>query len=227
MKQAVAHAAVAYVPPDCVLGVGTGSTVNFFIDELARRKTPLKGAVASSRASAHRLEQHGIPVLDLNSVDELPVYVDGADEVTRQLTMLKGGGGALTGEKIVAAAARKFVCIADAGKLVEVLGRFPLPVEIIPISRRRVGEELVRLGGRPRLREGFISDYGNEILDVYGLNIPDPAQMESTLNQIPGVVTNGLFAHRPADLLLLGTDDGVLTILPAQVGAELAERSVR
>lgn len=227
MKQAVARAAIAQVPRDCVLGVGTGSTVNFFIDELARSKTRLRGAIASSRASAHRLERLGIPVLDLNDVDELPVYVDGADEVTPQLIMLKGGGGALTGEKIVAAAARRFVCIADAGKLVQALGRFPLPVEVIPMARRHVGEELVRLGGRPMLREGFISDYGNVILDVYGLDIADPAQMESTLNQMPGVVTNGLFAHRPADLLLLGTDDGVLTMMPPGVGAELAERSAR
>jgi ribose 5-phosphate isomerase A len=211
------------VPDDCVLGVGTGSTVNFFIDELASIKGRIQGAVSSSRASAQRLERLGIRVLDLNSVDELPVYVDGADEVTRQLTMIKGGGGALTGEKIVAAVARKFVCIADESKLVDVLGTFPLPVEVIPMARSHVGRELVKLGGHPKLREGFTSDYGNVILDVYGLNILNPIQMEATLNQIPGVVTNGLFAQRPADLLLLGTGDGVLTLTPAGSGAEMGK----
>ena len=227
MKQAAARAAIAHVPDDCVLGVGTGSTVNFFIDELASIKGRIQGAVSSSRASAKRLEQLGIRVLDLNSVDERPVYVDGADEVTRQLTMIKGGGGALTGEKIVAAVARKFVCIADESKLVDVLGTFPLPVEVIPMARSHVGRELVKLGGHPKLREGFTSDYGNVILDVYGLNILNPIQMEATLNQIPGVVTNGLFAQRPADLLLLGTGDGVLTLTPAGSGAEIAQRSGR
>jgi ribose 5-phosphate isomerase A len=226
-KQAAARAALAHVPDDCVLGVGTGSTVNFFIDELAGIKVRIQGAVSSSRASSKRLEQLGVRVFDLNSIDELPVYVDGADEVTRQLVMIKGGGGALTGEKILAAAARKFVCIADESKLVDVLGTFPLPVEVIPMARRHVWRELVKLGGQPKLREGFTSDYGNVILDVYGLSIPNPIQMEAILNQIPGIVTNGLFAHRPADLLLLGTDDGVLSIAPPGSGAEIAQPSGR
>jgi ribose 5-phosphate isomerase A len=212
MKQAAARAAIAHVPEDCVVGVGTGSTVNFFIDELAGIKGRIEGAVSSSRASTERLKQLGIRVFDLNAVDELPVYVDGADEVTRHLSMIKGGGGALTGEKIIAAVARKFVCIADASKLVDVLGTFPLPVEVIPMARSYVGRELVKLGGHPKLREGFTSDYGNAILDVYGLSILNPPEMEAALNQIPGVVTNGLFARRPADLLLLGTGDGVRTM---------------
>ena len=212
MKQAAARAAIAHVPEDCVVGVGTGSTVNFFIDELAALKGRIEGAVSSSRASTERLKQLGIRVFDLNAVDELPVYIDGADEVTRHLSMIKGGGGALTGEKIIAAVARKFVCIADASKLVDVLGVFPLPVEVIPMARSYVGRELVKLGGRPKLREGFTSDYGNAILDVYGLRVLNPSEMEAALNQIPGVVTNGLFARRPADLLLLGTDDGVRTM---------------
>jgi ribose 5-phosphate isomerase A len=215
LKRAAAEAALAYVPHGAVVGVGSGSTVNFFIDALAGIKGRIEGAVPSSRASAERLRQAGIPLLDLNSVDELPVYVDGADEVTRHLTMIKGGGGALTGEKIVAAVARRFICIADAGKLVDVLGRFPLPVEVIALARSYVGRELMKRGGQPKLRAGFTSDYGNPILDVHGLTITDPVGLESELNQIAGMVTNGLFARRPADVLLLATGDGVRTMTRA------------
>ncbi|MET0216984.1 MAG: ribose-5-phosphate isomerase RpiA [Burkholderiales bacterium] len=210
-KRAAAEAAVAYVPEGCVVGVGTGSTANFFIDELAKIRLRIEGAVASSDASAQRLQAAGILVRDLNSVDELPVYVDGADEINRHLHMIKGGGGALTREKIVAQVARKFVCIADRSKLVELLGRFPLPVEVIPMARGLVAREMARLGGQPRLREGFVTDNGNLILDVHHLDILNPSEMEGRINQIPGVVTNGLFARRGADVLLLGTSHGVET----------------
>jgi ribose 5-phosphate isomerase A len=213
MKRAAAAAAIAYVPEGCVLGVGTGSTANYFIAELARIRGRLAGAVASSEATAARLKALGIPVLDLNEVEELPVYVDGADEVTRALAMIKGGGGALTREKIVAAAARTFVCIADRTKLVETLGRFPLPVEVIPMARAYVARELRRLGGAPELRAGFVTDNGNLILDVRGLEIAEPAELESEINQIAGVVANGLFARRGADVLLLGTERGVETLV--------------
>jgi ribose 5-phosphate isomerase A len=212
MKQAAAKAAIAHVPHDCVLGVGSGSTANFFIAELAGIKQRIEGAVASSEATARRLKDLGIRVLDLNGVNELPVYVDGADEVTRHLAMIKGGGGALTREKIVAAVARKFVCIADATKLVDVLGKFPLPVEVIPMARSYVARELVKLGGHPEWRRDFVTDNGNLILDVHGLTILNPAELEGALNQITGVVTNGLFARRAADVLLLGRAEGVQTI---------------
>lgn len=212
LKKAVAKAAIAHVPEDCIVGVGTGSTANFFIDELARIKGRLEGAVASSEATAARLKAAGIRVFDLNSVDELPVYVDGADEVTRHLHMTKGGGGALTREKIVAAVAGKFVCIADEAKLKDVLGAFPLPVEVIPMARSYVARELVRLGGHPELRQGFTTDNGNIILDVRGLAIVNPVALEGEINQIVGVVANGLFARRGADVLLLGTRDGVKTL---------------
>jgi ribose 5-phosphate isomerase A len=212
LKKAVARAAIAHVPDDCVVGVGTGSTANFFIDELAGIKGRIEGAVASSEASAARLKAAGIRVFDLNVVSDVPVYVDGADEVDHQLHMVKGGGGALTREKIVAAVARKFVCIADASKLKAVLGGFPLPVEVIPMARSHVGRELLRMGGRPELRQGFTTDNGNLILDVRGLTITDPVGLEAEINQIVGVVTNGLFARRKADVLLLGTPDGVKTM---------------
>ena len=213
LKAAVAQAAIEYVlaevPQGALIGVGTGSTANYFIDALAAHKDRYRGAVASSEATRQRLEQHGIAVFDLNEVSELPVYVDGADEIDAGLHMIKGGGGALTREKIVAAVARTFVCIADASKQVEVMGRFPLPVEVIPMAREYVARELSQLGGKPALRAGFITDNGNQILDVHGLQITAPKALEERINQIVGVVTNGLFALRPADVLLLGTPQGV------------------
>jgi len=212
MKQAAAKAAIAHVPDDCVLGVGSGSTANFFIAELAAIKRRIEGAVASSEETAKRLRALGIRVMDLNSVNDLPVYVDGADEVTRHLAMIKGGGGALTREKIVAAVARKFICIADASKRVDVLGKFPLPVEVIPMARSYVARELVKLGGHPAWRQNFVTDNGNAILDVHGLSIVNPSELEGALNQIAGVVANGLFARRGADVLLLGSAEGVQTI---------------
>jgi ribose 5-phosphate isomerase A len=211
-KRAAAQAAIQYVPPGSIVGVGTGSTANYFVDALAAIKHRIEGAVASSETTARRLSGHGIEVMDLNSVDELPVYVDGADEVTEYLYMIKGGGGALTREKIVAAVAKKFVCIADQSKLVNVLGKFPLPVEVIPMARSYVAREITRLGGQPVLRHGFTTDNGNIILDVHGLQILNPVELETMLNQITGIVTNGLFASRGADVLLLGGDDGVREI---------------
>jgi ribose 5-phosphate isomerase A len=212
MKQAVARAAIEYVVPGTIVGVGTGSTANYFIDELAKIKGRIEGTVASSVASAERLKGHGIPVYDLNAVDGISVYIDGADESTRQLQLVKGGGGALTREKIVAAVSDKFVCIADETKLVDYLGRFPLPVEVIPMARSYVAREIVKLGGEPVLREGFTTDNGNIILDVHSMEIMEPIKLEQTLNNIVGVVTNGLFAMRPADVLLLGTSEGVKTL---------------
>jgi ribose 5-phosphate isomerase A len=211
LKQATARAAIEYVPTG-IIGVGTGSTANYFIDELAKIKGRIDGAVASSEATAQRLKSHGIPVLDLNSAGELEVYVDGADEITEHMHMIKGGGGALTREKIVAACSKKFVCIADGSKLVGMLGNFPLPVEVIPMAQSYVARELVKLGGQPMLRQGFTTDNGNIILDVHGLKIMNPVELETQINQITGVVTNGLFARRPADVLLLGTSDGVRTL---------------
>ena len=212
MKQRAAEAALEYVGDGAVIGVGTGSTVNFFIDGLAARRDRVAGAVSSSEASTRRLAAHGIPVLDLNEAGELEVYVDGADEATRRLHLVKGGGGALTREKIVAAASRRFICIVDEQKLVERLGRFPLPVEVIPMARRLVASQFTRLGGRPVWREGFVTDNGNHILDVHGLAIDDPVALEGEINQLAGVVTVGLFARRPADLLLVGTSGGVVTL---------------
>lgn len=208
-KRLAAEAALEYVEEDTVVGVGTGSTVDWFIDALADMRSRIAGAVSSSEASTRRLRDCGIDVLDLNSTGRLPLYVDGADEANRFLQLIKGGGGALTREKIVASASDRFVCIADEGKLVDVLGAFPLPVEVIPMARSTVARELVRLGGRPELREGMTTDNGHIILDVHGLSITEPLKLEQTLNNIPGVVTNGIFALRPADLLLVGSDSGV------------------
>jgi len=212
MKQRAAEAALQYVGEDAVVGVGTGSTVNFFIDALAASGRRVTAAVSSSEASTRRLAAHGIPVLDLNEAGELGVYVDGADEATRGLHLIKGGGGALTREKIVAAAARHFVCIVDEKKLVDRLGAFPLPVEVIPMARNLVARELRRLGGEPAWREGVVTDNGNHILDVRNLAIPDPVALEGEINQLAGVVTVGLFARRPADVLLVGTPSGVVTL---------------
>ncbi|HZV56018.1 MAG TPA: ribose-5-phosphate isomerase RpiA [Rhodocyclaceae bacterium] len=216
LKQAVARAARDYVaakvPAGSIIGVGTGSTANLFIDELAAIKHRIAATVASSEATRKRLEGHGIKVLDLNEVAAMPVYVDGADEITPGLAMIKGGGGALTREKIVAAVATTFVCVCDQSKLVDTMGKFPLPVEVIPMARAYVARELEKLGGQPRLREGFVTDNGNLILDVHGLAITDPAGLETTINHIVGVVTNGLFARRGADVLLLATPDGVRTM---------------
>jgi len=211
LKKQVAEAAIEYVEMGTVIGVGTGSTANYFIDALARIKGKIDGTVASSVASAERLKSHGIPVLDLNQVGELSVYVDGADETNDQLQLIKGGGGALTREKIVAGASRKFVCICDQSKLVRVLGAFPLPIEVIPMAQSYVARELVKYGGRPELRQGFTTDNGNIILDVKDLEIMEPCKLETELNNIPGVVTVGIFANRPADVLLLGTENGVET----------------
>ena len=213
MKKAVAKAALQYVEEGIVVGVGTGSTANHFIDFLAAdMKGLIEGAVASSEATRDRLKDHGIPVYDLNAVDEIPVYIDGADEVDANLNLIKGGGGALTREKIIAAVAHKFICIADSSKKVNVLGDYPLPIEVIPMARSHVGRELVKLGGDPVYREGFVTDNGNIILDIHHMQIAEPVKLEQQLNNIVGVVTNGLFALRSADILLLGSETGVQTI---------------
>ncbi|SNB59162.1 ribose-5-phosphate isomerase [Marinobacter sp. es.042] len=216
LKKAVAKAAIEYIAPrlerESVIGVGTGSTANFFIDMLAELKNDFDGAVASSEATAERLKSHGIPVYDLNSAGDLEFYVDGADETNERLELIKGGGAALTREKIVAAVAKTFICIADDSKMVGVLGEFPLPVEVIPMARSHVGREIVKLGGDPVYREGVVTDNGNIIIDVHNMDISQPIRVEEKLNNIVGVVTNGLFARRRADLLLLGTKDGVKSI---------------
>jgi ribose 5-phosphate isomerase A len=216
LKQQVAQAALDYIKPeltaDAIIGVGTGSTANFFIDAIAAYKDDFKGAVASSEATAERLQKHGIEVFDMNDVELLSVYVDGADEANKKLELIKGGGAALTREKIVASISKKFVCIADESKAVEVLGAFPLPVEVIPMARSAVARKIVELGGNPIYREGVVTDNGNVILDVHGMQIADAKDFEAKLNGIVGVVTNGLFAARPADVLLLGTSDGVKTL---------------
>ncbi|PSF08279.1 ribose 5-phosphate isomerase A [Marinobacter fuscus] len=216
LKQAVAKAAVDHIAPhldrDSIVGVGTGSTANFFIDYLAQHRNDFDGAVASSEATAERLKKHGITVYDLNAVNEIEFYVDGADETNERLELIKGGGGALTREKIVAAVAKTFLCIADGSKKVEILGDFPLPVEVIPMARSHVGREIVKLGGDPVYRDGFVTDNGNIIIDIHNMDISRPILVEEKLNNIVGVVTNGLFAHRPADLLFLGTAEGVQSI---------------
>ena len=220
MKRAVARAALEYVVEGGVIGVGTGSTARLFIEDLAGMKDRILGAVASSEDTKRRLEGHGIKVFELDEIADLPVYIDGADEITPAMHMIKGGGGALTREKIVSAVSRKFVCIVDGTKLVDRLGCFPLPVEVIPMAGAYVARELARLGGTPVVRAGFVTDNGNLILDVKALAIPDPVDLETRLNQIVGVVTNGLFARRPADVCLIGTPDGVRTMTVARPGME-------
>ena len=219
MKRAVARAALERIRPklesDTVIGIGTGSTANHFIDALGEIGGQIEATVASSEASAERLKSHHIPVYDLNSVDRVDFYIDGADESNRALQLIKGGGGALTREKIVAAVAGEFICICDESKLVHTLGQFPLPVEVIPMARSHVARELVKLGGDPVYREGVVTDNGNIILDVYNFSIPQPLATEGKINNITGVVTNGLFALKPADVLLLGTAEGVKTLFPA------------
>ncbi len=212
LKRKAAEAALDYVRGIPVIGVGTGSTVNHFIDLLADLKHEIEGAVSSSEMTTQRLKDLGIPVLDLNAVGDLEIYVDGADEINPRLQLIKGGGGALTREKIIAAASRKFVCIADEGKRVDVLGRFPLPIEVIPMARSYVSRQMVKLGGQPEWREGFVTDNGCQIIDVHNLEILQPVELEQQVNNIPGVVTVGIFAQRPADVVLLGTPEGVKTL---------------
>ncbi|ADJ27414.1 ribose-5-phosphate isomerase RpiA [Nitrosococcus watsonii] len=214
MKKLAAKAALEHVEPGIIVGMGTGSTVNHFIDLLGTIKSKIEGAVSSSEASTARLKALNIPVYELNAVGEIPLYIDGADESNHYLQLIKGGGGALTREKIIAAASKKFVCIADQSKLVDILGNFPLPVEVIPMARSYVARQIVKLGGEPVYREGFITDNGNQILDTHGLSIMEPAKLEGQINNIPGVVTNGLFAIHPADVLILGSPEGAKTIYP-------------
>ncbi|MFK8068089.1 MAG: ribose-5-phosphate isomerase RpiA [Gammaproteobacteria bacterium] len=211
-KKAVARAAMDYVVEDAYVGVGTGSTANYFIEMLAEIKGRIEGAVASSDETEKRLKEHGIPVVPLNSVNDLPIYVDGADECTKFLHLIKGGGGALTREKIVAAVAQKFVCIVDDSKIVKTLGTFPLPIEVIPMARSYVAREIIKMGGRPEVRDGFTTDNGNIILDIHNMVILNPVETEEKLNSIVGVVTNGIFAKRPADVTLVSTDDGVIEL---------------
>ena len=211
-KKAAAHAALQYIKDGAIVGVGTGSTVNYFIDALAEVKHTIQGAVSSSEASTERLKAMGIEVFDLNSIDKFDIYVDGADEITQHKHMIKGGGAALTREKIVAAVAEKFICIIDDTKQVPMLGKFPLPVEVIPMARSYVAREILKLGGDPTYRQGVVTDNGNVILDVYNLKILNPVELERQLNAIVGVVTNGLFAHRGADIVLIGTNNGIETV---------------
>jgi len=213
MKRKAAEAAAEYVITDEIVGVGTGSTVNHFIDVLSEIKHKIKGAVSSSVASTERMQEYGIKVYDLNEVNGIEVYIDGADESDHYLNLIKGGGGALTREKIIAGASKKFVCIADESKLVDVMGEFPLPVEVIPMARSFIARELVKLGGRPVYRNGFVTDNGNDILDVHDLKIMEAVKLENELNKLPGIVTVGIFANRPADVLILGTPDGAKTVL--------------
>lgn len=214
LKRRAAEAALDYIPEDEILGVGTGSTVNELIDLLMERRIPIKGAVSSSNATSERLRRAGIDVYELNDTGTLEVYIDGADEATRHLQLIKGGGGALTREKVIAGASRRFVCIIDSGKLKDVLGAFPLPIEVIPMARSFVAREMVKLGGRPQWRADFVTDNGNQIIDVHHLRMQRPGEVEDTINAIPGVVTVGLFARRPADVLLIGAQHGVQTIRP-------------
>lgn len=213
LKMLVAEAALRYVQPNTVLGVGTGSTVDCFIDALAKANIPLKGAVSSSIRSEKKLREIGVPIVDMNEVGGLSLYVDGADEIDPAFHLIKGGGGALTREKIVADISEKFVCIADESKQVSVLGKFPLPVEVLPMARNAIARKLQMLGGQVKLRDGFVTDNGNEILDVSGLRVTDPVGLEKTINQWPGVLTNGLFALRKANVVLLGTPSGVKTLI--------------
>ncbi len=212
LKKQAALAALEYIKPGMIVGVGTGSTVNHFIDGLATIKHQIEGAVSSSNASTERMRKYGIPVLNLNEVSELPLYVDGADEANQHLQLIKGGGGALTREKIIAQLAKTFVCIADESKLVPMLGKFPLPIEVIPMARSMIARELVKLGGNPVYRDDFVTDNGNQILDVHNLEIMEPAKLEAQLNNLPGIVTVGIFALRPADVLILASKDGVRKI---------------